>query len=212
VENKKYQEYAGDIHDSGNYLLEVINDILDMSKIEAGQHTLNIEPLFVAEVIKESLGIVSQNQSAEDIRFIRKGYPDLCFNADRRAIKQILINRLSNAVKFTPSGGLVIVDLQTSQDVASIIITDTGIGIRKNDIEKLGRPFEQVENQFTKSHKGSGLGLAISRSLIENHGGTLKIESKVGKGTRVICSLPLLEPNIRPSFSGGAPVLENQAA
>lgn len=212
VGNQKYEEYAGDIYDSGNYLLEVINDILDMSKIEAGQHKLNVEPLYIGDVINESLGIVSQNQSAEDIRFIRKGHPDLCLKADRRAIKQVLINLLSNAVKFTPSGGLVIVDLQANQNVASIIITDTGIGIRKNDIEKLGRPFEQVENQFTKSHKGSGLGLAISRSLIENHGGTLKIESKVGKGTRVICSLPLMEPNIKPSSCRNIPVLEEQAA
>ncbi len=212
VGNDKYEEYAGDIFDSGNYLLEVINDILDMSKIEAGQHTLNMEQLFVGKIINESLGIVSQNQSAEDIRFVRRGQADLCLNADRRAIKQVLINLLSNAVKFTPSGGLVIVDLKTNQNTAFIVITDTGIGIHENDIEKLGRPFEQVENQFTKSHKGSGLGLAISRSLVEYHGGALKIESKVGKGTRVTCSLPLPVRNNQLAYPGPAITLENQAA
>jgi two-component system cell cycle sensor histidine kinase PleC len=111
--------------------------------------------------------------------------------ADKRSLKQILINLTSNAVKFTPEGGTITVSAKTRGADALITIVDTGIGIPPRDIEKLGRPFEQVENQFTKSKGGSGLGLAISRSLVELHGGRLTIESEPGKGTTVTVSLPV---------------------
>ena len=191
IENSKYNEYVADINDSGNYLLEVINDILDMSKIEAGQHNLDLQRFDIGEIIDEALRIVSSNDSAEGISFQRRGLEELYLSADRRSIKQVLINLLSNAVKFTPDGGHVTVELKPRGEMAQVSITDTGIGIHKDDLEKLGRPFEQVENQFTKSHKGSGLGLAISRSLIEHHGGKLTIRSKLRKGTTVIFNLPL---------------------
>lgn len=111
--------------------------------------------------------------------------------ADKRALKQVLINLFANAVKFTPDGGQVTVTTETEPKFAKVTIRDTGIGIPARDIEKLGRPFEQVENQFTKSKGGSGLGLAISRSLIELHGGRIDIASRVGAGTTVTVRLPL---------------------
>jgi two-component system, cell cycle sensor histidine kinase PleC len=114
------------------------------------------------------------------------------FTADRRALKQVFINLISNAVKFTPEGGSVTIKARQDSDTISVQIIDTGIGIPQRDIEKLGRPFEQVENQFTKSKGGSGLGLAISKSLVDLHGGSLTISSKVGIGTTVNVRLPHL--------------------
>ena len=115
----------------------------------------------------------------------------LTLAADRRALKQVFLNLLSNAVKFTRDGGSVDVHLSRSRGYVKITIKDTGIGIAEADIAKLGRPFEQVENQFSKSHQGSGLGLAISRALVELHGGTLRITSREGQGTTVTCTLPM---------------------
>jgi len=114
----------------------------------------------------------------------------LAIEADRRALKQVFLNLLSNAVKFTRDGGRVDVHLARTRGQVKIAIKDTGIGIAEGDIVKLGRPFEQVENQFTKSHQGSGLGLAISRALIELHGGSFRIKSREGQGTTVTCILP----------------------
>jgi two-component system, cell cycle sensor histidine kinase PleC len=187
----KYQEYARDIHDSGTYLLEVINDILDMSKIEAGRMTLDIDHVDVAEIVADSMKVVSRAASDRGIALERHGPSRLMIEADRRALKQIFLNLLSNAVKFTREDGNVDVHLSRSKGNIKIAIKDTGIGIPEADIVKLGRPFEQVENQFSKSHQGSGLGLAISRALIELHGGDLRIASREGQGTTVTCTLPV---------------------
>lgn len=192
IGNEKYQEYARDIHTSGCYLLDVINDILDMSKIEAGRMTLNVEPIDVAAIIEDSLPVVSQSAQDKGITLKRSGLKELEVKADRRALKQVLINLLSNAVKFTPEGGRVTVKLaRRAKGRCSIAIADTGVGIPEHKLGRLGRPFEQVENQFSKSRSGSGLGLAISRSLLEMHGGHLEISSREGKGTTVSCVLPL---------------------
>lgn len=195
----KYSEYARDIHESGNYLLEVINDILDMSKIEAGRINLKVDEIDVGELVEDSLR-VAVPAGIDRIEIKRTGLSHLPMQADRRALKQILLNLLSNAVKFTPSEGTITVRLTKQDGYARIAITDTGIGIPESKLYRLGRPFEQVQNQFTKSHKGSGLGLAISRSLVEMHGGRFEIRSKEGKGTTVICQLPL-----KPVVSGSRP-------
>ncbi len=190
--NAKYEEYARYIHESGTYLLEVINDILDMSKFEAGRMQLQIETLDLGEIIDDSIRVVAEGAKARDIKLKRNGAISLEIQADRRALKQTLLNLLANAVKFTPEGGDVKIRLaRAPKGRVKIAIADTGIGIPEHEIKNLGRPFEQVENQFTKSHKGSGLGLAISRSLVEMHGGTIDIISKEGKGTTVTCFLPL---------------------
>jgi two-component system cell cycle sensor histidine kinase PleC len=187
----KYQEYARDIHDSGAYLLEVINDILDMSKIEAGRMSLEIDHVDVSDIVADSMKVVSQAAAERGIALSRHGPSRLMIEADRRALKQIFLNLLSNAVKFTREEGTVDVHLSRSKGIVRIAIKDTGIGIPETDIVKLGRPFEQVENQFSKSHQGSGLGLAISRALVELHGGSLRITSREAQGTTVICTLPV---------------------
>jgi two-component system cell cycle sensor histidine kinase PleC len=187
----KYQEYARDIRESGSYLLEVINDILDMSKIEAGRMALDIDSVDVADIVEDSMKVVGQAAGERDIILSRHGPSKLVVEADRRALKQVFLNLLSNAVKFTRDGGSVDVHLSRSRGLVRISIKDTGIGIPEADIRKLGRPFEQVENQFSKSHQGSGLGLAISRALVELHGGSLQIKSREGEGTTVTCTLPI---------------------
>jgi two-component system cell cycle sensor histidine kinase PleC len=187
----KYQEYARDIYASGTYLLEVINDILDMSKIEAGRMTLDIGTVDVADIVEDSMKVVSQAAAERGITLARHGPSKVMLEADRRALKQVFLNLLSNAVKFTRDGGSVDVHLSRTKDIVRVAIKDTGIGIPEADITKLGKPFEQVENQFSKSHQGSGLGLAISRALVELHGGALRIVSREGQGTTVTCTLPL---------------------
>jgi two-component system cell cycle sensor histidine kinase PleC len=186
----KYVEYARDIQESGNYLLEVINDILDMSKIEAGRMALMLEPLNIGEIASESLHIVEQQAKARNIELKTTGNASIDLEGDRRALKQVMINLLSNAVKFTPVGGEVTMRVYRYRGSVRIAISDTGVGIPRHEIAKLGRPFEQVENQLTKVHKGTGLGLAISRSIVELHGGRLEIKSRVGEGTTVTCILP----------------------
>jgi two-component system, cell cycle sensor histidine kinase PleC len=198
----KYHEYARDILASGNYLLEVINDILDMSKIEAGRMSLDVGHVDLGDIVADSMKVVGQAAAERNIALARHGPQHLPLEADRRALKQVFLNLLSNAVKFTRDGGSVDVHLSRSRGYVKIAIKDTGIGIAEADIAKLGRPFEQVENQFSKSHQGSGLGLAISRALVELHGGTLRITSREGQGTTVTCTLPM-----RPVISEEEPKL-----
>ena len=187
----KYKEYANDIHASGTHLLELINDILDMSKIEAGRMTLETQPLEISEVVEESLRLVSGRAEMASVT-IENELPELpSVNADKRAVKQVLLNLLSNAVKFTPAGGTIHLKGVAKDGIVTIAVEDTGIGIPASALPKIGRPFEQVESQHSKSHKGTGLGLALSRSLVELHGGTLGIESTEGVGTTVSFTLPI---------------------
>ncbi len=188
--SEKYDEYATDIHHSGNFLLGVINDILDMSKIEAGRFQLNPEPVHLHDLLDETLRIIKMQASDASITVSQKIPENLELQADRRAVKQILLNILSNAVKFTPEDGRINVTAKQLKSSISIVIEDNGIGISKSALKRLGQPFEQVQDQFTKDHKGSGLGLAIARSLTGLHGGTLKIRSEPGKGTMVAIRLP----------------------
>lgn len=194
--SEKYVEYCSDIHHSGNYLLGVINDILDMSRIEAGQLDLSVEAVDVEEVVGEATRIMGASASEKGILVAAGITPNLKLNVDRRAMKQILLNLLSNAVKFTPQGGRVTVRARAEHGGIVLAVEDTGIGIPKKEISRLGQPFVQVENQFTKSHKGSGLGLAIARSLIHLHGGRMEIQSEVGVGTVVTVHM-LNEPPAR---------------
>jgi two-component system cell cycle sensor histidine kinase PleC len=124
--------------------------------------------------------------------------------ADRRAAKQILVNLLSNAVKFTPEGGRITVRSRLGRDRITLLIADTGIGIAQHSLVRLGRPFEQVESQLTKTYHGSGLGLAIARSLTQLHGGSMKLRSRLGAGTVVRLSLPRDPRNKRPKISAAA--------
>lgn len=187
----KYREYCNDILGSGQYLLEVINNILDMSKIEAGRIRLDFEDLDLDSLLAESMRVVSARASDKQLKLSARISPDLHLRADRRALKQVALNLLSNAVKFTPVGGQVTVRGRMAENCVVLSIADSGIGIAKEALAKLGRPFEQVESQLTKSHQGSGLGLAIAKSLVELHGGRMRIRSALGRGTLVVVRLPL---------------------
>jgi two-component system cell cycle sensor histidine kinase PleC len=186
----RYAEYCRDIHSSGQYLLEVINDVLDMSKIEAGRLQLDRETLHLDQMLADSLRVVSGRAADKKLALALDVAPDIAFDADRRACKQIILNLLSNAVKFTPDGGRVNVHGRVRGRSVVVAIDDSGIGIPPSALKKLGRPFEQVESQLTKSHQGSGLGLAIAKSLVELHGGLMRIRSSPGVGTLVVVRLP----------------------
>ena len=197
--SKKYGEYCHDILTSGQYLLEVINDILDMSKIEAGRMKLEKEPLDLARTMAESLRVVSGRTIDKSLSFDVRIDDDISIVADRRAIKQIIVNLLSNAVKFTPDGGRVLARSLVSENSVVLTIADSGIGIASHALRRLGKPFEQVESQLTKTHAGSGLGLAIAKSLVNLHGGSMRLRSKPGTGTVVRVTLPRHGNEARPA-------------
>jgi two-component system cell cycle sensor histidine kinase PleC len=187
----KYHEYCRDIRESGQYLLDVINDILDMSKIEAGRLKLDLENVALDRIMTETMRVVSARAQDKHLELSAKIAPGIQIRADRRAIKQIALNLLSNAVKFTPAHGRITVRARAVRGSVVIAIGDTGIGITREALAKLGRPFEQVESQLTKTHHGSGLGLAIAKSLVELHSGIMRIRSTPGVGTIVLVCLPL---------------------
>jgi two-component system, cell cycle sensor histidine kinase PleC len=168
--------------------------------------SLDVGSVDLADIVEDSMKVVSQAAAERNIALARRGLQHLVLEADRRALKQVFLNLLSNAVKFTRNGGHVDVHLSRSRGHVKIAIKDTGIGIPEAEIAKLGRAFEQVENQFSKSHQGSGLGLAISRALIELHGGALRITSREGQGTTVTCTLP-----VHPVMTGEEPQLAASA-
>jgi two-component system cell cycle sensor histidine kinase PleC len=190
---EKYGEYCKDIRTSGQYLLEVINDILDMSKIEAGRIRLDIEDIELDRILGDAMRVVSGRAEEKCLDLQPRFVPGVRVAADQRALKQIALNLLSNAVKFTPERGRVTVHGRVSGSSILLAIEDTGIGISKDALMKLGRPFEQVESQLTKRHQGSGLGLAIAKSLTELHGGRMRIRSTLGRGTIVAVRLPRRE-------------------
>ena len=190
----KYREYSSDIRESGQYLLDVINDILDMSKIEAGGIHLCPEVVELDRIVANSVRVVLGRANEKRLTLRSDIAPGIALKADRRALKQIALNLLSNAVKFTPDGGAVTARGRARGGHVTIAIEDNGIGIPKDALHKLGRPFEQVESQLTKRHQGSGLGLAIAKSLAELHGGRMRIHSVLGTGTMVVVRLPLDAP------------------
>ncbi len=188
---EKYGEYCRDIHQSGQYLLDVINDILDMSKIEAGRIRPELSQIRVGRLLNDAMRVVSARADDKQLTLTADIAHGINLMADARLLKQIVLNLLSNAVKFTPEGGHIIVRARSAAKLARIAIVDSGIGIPKDALVRLGRPFEQVESHITKTHQGSGLGLAIAKSLTELHGGTMRIRSTPGKGTLVLLRMPI---------------------
>ncbi len=191
----RYKEYAQDIHNSGQHLLALINDILDMSKIEAGKMNLKFDPMSLEEVTEDAVRLMRNRADAAGLE-LQIDFPHLPdIEADYRAIKQVLLNLLSNAVKFTPRGGRITVRAEPRRDGFGerirVSVTDTGIGIAKEDLSRLAKPFEQVESQHAKTQQGSGLGLALTKSLVELHDGSLDMTSAPGEGTTVSFTLPI---------------------
>jgi two-component system cell cycle sensor histidine kinase PleC len=187
----KYLDYITGIRESGEHLLDLISDILDMSKIEAGKYELDLEEMNINKIIPLAAHMM-EGRAQEGRINITVDMPkdNLQIVADRRAIMQIVLNLLSNAVKFTKPGGSVKVECLPREDYVCIRVIDTGIGIPANKIDVVTRPFEQAASSYTRNHEGTGLGLSITKDLIELHGGNLHIESKVGIGTTVTIRLP----------------------
>jgi len=191
VGNARYLEYIGGIRQSGEHLLDLINDILDMSKIEVGKYELYVEELNVGKIIRLAIHMVEGRAHESEVRIVSDDIPDdIQIMADRRAIMQVLLNLMSNAIKFTDPGGTV--DIRCYRELGGVAITvsDTGVGIPKDKLDLVTLPFEQVGAEYTRNHDGTGLGLAITKDLIELHGGTLDIDSEVGVGTIVTVLLP----------------------
>jgi two-component system, cell cycle sensor histidine kinase PleC len=186
----KYLEYCRDIGESGRYLLDVISDILDMSKIEAGRMRFELEEITLDALLADAVRLVAPRAEQKQLTLVAEIEPAIRLKADRRTIKQIVVNLLSNAVKFTPDGGRVTMRGRMAGGYVSIAVEDNGVGIPKAAMKNLGKPFEQVESQLTKTHGGSGLGLAIAKSLAELHGGAMRIRSSLGVGTIVLVRLP----------------------
>jgi PAS domain S-box-containing protein len=186
-----YSEYLTDVGDSGRHLLDLINTILDLSKIEAGSLHLNVAPVDVCGLVNSSLALVSSLAGAGNVTLIADlppGCPEI--RGDFTKLKQVLLNVLSNAIKFTPAGGRITTHVIFSDASATIAISDTGVGIAADDLERVTLPFFQVENTLSRKFAGSGLGLSIARELVHLHGGRLEIDSAEGQGTTVRITLP----------------------
>ena len=189
--DQRYVNYAADIRDSGQHLLTLINDVLDVSKIEVGKLELNEEPVDVVAVLDSCMRLMRDRAEEAGLELradLPKGLPFL--QADARRLKQILLNLMSNAVKFTSAGGRIVVSAIVDEAGLSIAVEDTGIGIAANDLEKALRPFGQIDSRMARKYQGTGLGLPLTKSMIELHGGRLALDSEVGRGTKATVWLP----------------------
>ncbi|MBX3446290.1 MAG: PAS domain-containing protein [Parvibaculaceae bacterium] len=188
----RYNEYAQLINESGALLLDLISDILDMSKIEAGKYEIHAEELDAAHIVESCVRLMRGRAEENGIQLVKKIYCEAggTITADERALKQILLNLLSNSVKFTPSQGVVTIEARACADAIRFVVRDTGRGIPTDQIGRLGQPFEQISTDAALAKQGSGLGLALVRSLAELHGGSMKIESEPDVGTVVTIDLP----------------------
>ena len=201
--DRRYVEYAQDIHNSGHHLLALINDILDMAKIEAGKHSLHLEQVDLCGVAEEAVRLM-RNRADDGGLIVSLDMPDLPrVEADHRAVKQVILNLLSNSIKFTPRGGQVRIAARAVGEVVQISVMDTGIGISKEDLDRLAQPFQQVEHQHAKTQHGTGLGLALSKSLVELHEGRFDMASEPGRGTTVSFTLPLRQRKAPQRLASG---------
>jgi cell cycle sensor histidine kinase DivJ len=198
----KYGEYVELIHESGAHLLDLINDVLDMSKIEAHRYELNKEFMDAREPVSAALRILRVQADAAGVK-LRANLPGapVEVEADRRALKQIVINLVSNALKFTPRDGAVIVALNGRGADLELTVADTGVGIAPEDLQRIGKPYEQAGDAARKS-KGTGLGLSLVRAFAELHGGQMIVESRLGEGTAVTVAMPVM---IESVAAPGAP-------
>jgi two-component system cell cycle sensor histidine kinase PleC len=187
-----YREYSQLIHGARLHLLGLINDVLDMSKIEAGKWELHPEQTELKTVVAECVGLMCERAATANVE-LTTALADgpLSLFADRRAMNQILLNLVSNALKFTLPGGHVCVRADICDSVLRLSVEDNGVGIAKDDLHRLGNPFVQVHNKAGILNTGTGLGLALVRALAEKHGGTMRIESQETVGTTVTIELPL---------------------
>jgi signal transduction histidine kinase len=199
---ERYAEFATDIHAAGCHLLDMINDVLDLSKIEAGRYQLADERVVLCVIVRSCIGLLKLRAQEGGVRIddVTTGSRTV-LRADSRALKQIVLNLLSNAVKFTPKGGVVSLHAENTGDGATLVVTDNGIGIEADALQSLCEPFRQADASISRKFGGTGLGLSITRRLLALHGGTLTIESTPGQGTTVRASIPadrIVESTVSP--------------
>jgi two-component system cell cycle sensor histidine kinase PleC len=191
MENQRYLEYAEIIHSSGVHVLSLVNDLLDLSKLDAGKLELQVEQVEILKIIIDCVRLVGAQATREHIGIsvhVFDGVDRLC--GDSKRLRQMLLNLLSNALKFTPVGGEVTIDVFRRGEDVAIAVSDNGIGIRAEDIPKVLEPFGQVESEMSHKHPGTGLGLPLTKELAELHGGSLTMESNIDVGTTVTIILP----------------------
>jgi PAS domain S-box-containing protein len=204
--NDKQKRFVNHIKQGSTHLLQLINDILDLSKIEAGQLELHNEEFLVKDALPEVLSTIAPLAMAKNIRIEQNLHSNSLVRADRVRFKQILYNLLSNAVKFTPKGGLITIECADLSEFVQVSVTDTGIGIRAEDQKIVFEEFRQVEGSADHAPEGTGLGLAITKRLVEQQGGQISVESEVGKGSRFTFTLPEAEPTSKvPEIAKAAP-------
>ncbi|MEE9272441.1 MAG: HAMP domain-containing sensor histidine kinase [Robiginitomaculum sp.] len=193
----KYAEYADLIHDSGQHMLDLIGDVLDLSKVEAGKYELQYGQFDMADVVRSSIKMIRPAADAAElsIQVDIDNAQDLVMEADRRAIRQILLNLLSNAVKFTPKGGKIMVSAKEKSGLVSLSVEDNGMGISTKDIETIGMPYQQTSTARLVKARGSGLGLSLVKELVYLHKGRFSMNSRPGAGTRINISLPTQNPS-----------------
>jgi signal transduction histidine kinase len=192
LEPVSYRTYVDDIHESGMHLLELINDILDMSKAEAGMTDLVDALVDVSAVIRSSVRMMTRRATANGVDLIEQLPDDLPFlKADERRVRQIVINLVSNAVKFTDEGGTVTVGAAVTEAGFTLTVADTGIGMTAEDMERVMEPFVQADTRLSRKYEGTGLGLPLTKALVTAHGGTITLQSAPDQGTRVEVVFPL---------------------
>jgi two-component system, cell cycle sensor histidine kinase DivJ len=222
LDGARRREYAKLINDSGNHLLAVVNGILDMSKLDTGEFAIRPEPFVLAGAIGNCCDLLALKAREAGIE-LSMHVPDLMpeIVADKRALKQVLLNLLSNAIKFTDAGGRVKVTAEVDGTMVAIAVADTGIGIGAEDLPRIGSPFFQARGSYDRRHDGTGLGLSIVKGLVSLHGGDVKIDSRLGEGTRITVRIPLdceraraesMQSNIIRHVDGFAAVLADETA
>ncbi|MBN9029022.1 MAG: two-component sensor histidine kinase [Rhizobiales bacterium 63-7] len=192
LENDRQREYVRLIRQSGAHLLSVVNTMLDMSKIEAGRYELMMEPFAIADSVRaceEMLALQAREKGVTLTSRVQRGLGEI--TADQRAIQQILINLVGNAVKFTEDGGVVTIDAAARDGELTLAVSDTGIGIAESQLAQIGRPFMQVQNEYTRRYEGTGLGLSLVKGLVALHGGRFSIASRPGEGTVITVTVPM---------------------
>lgn len=211
--DSRYHDYAQDILASGKHLLDMINDILDMAKVEAGKMTISTRPISPLDPVDAAIRIVRHRAEDKGVRLTLESpaEPLPLIEADHRAVRQMMLNLVANAIKFTPQDGRVNVTLSQREGFVRIAVRDSGIGIRKEDLPRLGRPFEQVHNTTDRTYEGTGLGLALTKAFAEMHGGKLAIASEFGKGTLVAVYIPIADAD-RVAGHDPAVVVERTAS
>jgi two-component system, cell cycle sensor histidine kinase DivJ len=204
----RYGEYAENIHQAGGHLLDLINDVLDVTKIEAERYALTLERFDAREVVSAAMALVRVNADDKGVTLssVLPGDP-VEVSADKRALKQIALNLLSNAVKFTPRGGSITVTVEAIGPYLEVVVADTGVGIAPEDVRRLGRPFEQA-GEMEQRRQGTGLGLSLVRAFAELHGGRMSIDSTLGEGTAVTVRLPVALIARAPAPEGGAEIIQ----